>query len=281
MGEVINMVTKFKTKQLMNKKLTGREVASMMLNHTLREVLGMDTVFSEAEVRTAVAGLFNRKEEHTECKKWLELESVIRYMHAQANQHALSFSSDLNLLLFQWTNAKLVWLVDGNEDKWQEFVNAKHAQVEKLGVDPEFISSFSPISETGKNAPITKVIDCLYESAIGHLKCYMACVALHEIIYDLVKVDIFFFFRYREHSIKNTAKLFNLAYDELCTSEYLAKKYPGFPALLSENTLNHIDIDLYAPDSKKVADVRGNIEEAGVDELFQVCCDGLDFMVSE
>lgn len=283
MGEIIDMVTRLKAKQLMNKKLTGREVASILLTDTIQESFGLTKIYTDAETQSAYNSLDGRTQEYTSFNKWMRIEDIIPNLRNMSNTSALSVGYNLNLVLSKIRLFELRWLVDGCENEWKALIDAKRKEVGKYGCKPHVINTFDPLhlrSEEGQIAHDAELIDNLYLSAVRHLKYYMACIALCEIVDEILKVNMRPAAMSCENMLNASLAFFNIAYDDHAFSQHLVESYPGMKPLLPSINIGNIDIADYTPSKESISKVKVRIEDASKTNLVAICAQSIDELVA-
>lgn len=272
-----------KVKTLINKKLTGREVAAILLTHAIQDGFGLPLTYSDAEAQTAYNGIDGRCEEYPSLNKWMRLEDIIPNLRNMANVSALSAASDLNMILSKIKLFEIRWLADGCEAEWRAFIDAKRKQLQKNDCMPHIADMFDPLrfaNENNRVARDAKLINNLYCSAIRHIQYYMACVALCDIVDDIIKVDMKPVTTGSKHILEISLSFFNLAIDNQLFSQYLSQTHPKMkPVIADIHNINEINLDDYAPSPEGIAKATANIQAATKDTLQHVCAEAIESMV--
>ncbi|MCE3232434.1 MAG: hypothetical protein K0R98_691 [Rickettsiaceae bacterium] len=283
MGMVIDMVTKFKAKQLMNKKLTGREVASILLTDLIQDNFGLTRTYTDAEAQSVYNSLDGRREEYPSFNKWMQIDDVIPNLRNMANSSALSAGYNFNLILSKIRLFQVRWLVDGCEDEWNKFIDAKRNQIGKYGCKPHVVNMFDPLYLKNEQERIVRdaeLINAFYKSAIKHLKYYTACIALCEIFDEIVKVNMMPLATSCENMLDSSIGFFNMACDDYEFSQHLVASYPGMKPLIPDVEIKYIDIEEYAPSKETLAKVKTQIEDATKETLLDTCAKAIEEMVT-
>lgn len=279
MGTVIEMASKFMIKRLIDKKLTGREVASLFLSDFIQECQGLPSTFSAAEKQSAYNSLIGRPEEHPAFSKWMRVEDVIFVTRAMADFHAMSASHHLTLIRSKMTLFKMQWLVKECEEEWQGLLDQKGRELENHGCSAHLISIFNPLPPQASLEKQSREIDFIktfYGSAKRHLRLYSASKAIREVLCSILKIKKVDIKTTADETLESTILLFNRDAEAQTFSEYLAQEHPGIVPILPKNLISPIDMETYLPSRELLEKVKSRLEDAPREKILETCAQVVD-----
>ncbi len=261
-----------KVKALMSKKLIGREVAAIILTDAIQYSLCLPRIYTDSEVQNAYNSLDGRPEEHPEFNKWKQIEDFIPQLSHMADLSILNAGYDLNLILSKISLCQLRWLADGCENEWKNLIDTKSMQLSKYGCMPHVANIFNPLYFNNGNDKDAKFISNLYKSAIRHIKYYIACTAICEIINDIIKIDMKHIITSNYYMLRTSIGFFNNAIQNQLLSINLVKDCPGIKPLLPNiPAIDEIDLEDYIPSKQMMEKAKARLEGATKDIFLDTC----------
>jgi hypothetical protein len=283
MGKVIDMTTQLKIKKVINKNLTGREIASVLLEDIIQRCHNLTRVFSDAETQNMFNSLKRRPHEYSSFNKWIQLEKVIMIIDTDSDFQAVSAASNLNLIISKFRSFEIRWVIHGCEEEWETLLKAHN---QKLGINVDSSSTKCPTLFSFQLQPSTETrqlefIKALYQATRRHLRRHMACKALRDIIADIMHIDLSVICTESKDTLSTSLAFFNMAFENQLYSEYLAETHPNVTPILPIAAIDEIGLEDYAPPSNLIEKVRIRIEDASADTLLETCAECLEMLSGE